>query len=137
MNPPVSIVPLVQVTFFSQVMRSQKPVQVLMKEYYSLSQSAQQKFHAAKKKLAAENQSPSEASKAAAKAVRGGGDSGTPIWLPMPRCMCDENPALKKKSDNKYCGCFVPRLAFIIDYMLSLLQVGRLPAVAVHRHCRF
>ena len=38
--------------------------------------------------------------------------------------MCDENPGLKKKADSKYCGCFVPRLAFIIDYMLSLLQIN-------------
>ena len=39
---------LVQVSFFSQVMRSQKPILVLMKEYYNLSQSAQHSYHAAK-----------------------------------------------------------------------------------------
>ena len=106
-------------------MRSQKPILVLMKEYYNLSQSAQQSFHAAKQKLAKRTRSPSRDAKAAAKAkISGNNADGTPIWLPMPKCMCDENPALKKKSDNKYCGCFVPRLAFIIDYMLSLLQIN-------------
>ena len=124
-------------------MRSQKPILVLMKEYYNLSQSAQYSYHAAKQSLARRTKSPSHQAKAAAKAKLSGSDSdGTPLWLPMPRCMCDENPALKKKSDNKvgrcvsccfmfikctyfqYCGCFVPRLAFIIDYMLSLLQIN-------------
>ena len=96
-----------------------------MKEYYNLSQSAQQSFHEAKKKIAKQTKSPSRDAKAAAKAkISGNNADGTPIWLPMPKCMCDENPALKKKSDNKYCGCFVPRLAFIIDYMLSLLQIN-------------
>ena len=113
-----------QVSFFSQVMRSQKPILVLMKEYYNLSQSAQQSYHAAKKKLARNTRSPSKDEKALAKKRLAKKDSdSTPIWLPMPKCMCDDNPVLKKKSDQKYCGCFVPRLAFIIDYMLSLLGI--------------
>ena len=114
-----------QVSFFSQVMRSQKPILVLMKEYYNLSQSAQQSYHAAKKKLARSTRSPSKDEKALAKKrlAKTSGSDSTPIWLPMPKCMCDDNPVLKKKSDQKYCGCFVPRLAFIIDYMLSLLGI--------------
>ena len=112
-------------SFFSQVMRSQKPILVLMKEYYNLSQSAQQSYHAAKKKLARSTRSPSKDEKALAKKrlAKTSGSDSTPIWLPMPKCMCDDNPVLKKKSDQKYCGCFVPRLAFIIDYMLSLLGI--------------
>ena len=76
-------------------MRSEKPILVLMKEYYNLSQSAQQSFHAAKQKLAKTNPTPSKA-----KAV-GSSSESQPIWLPMPKCMCEDNPALKKKSDNK------------------------------------
>ena len=90
--------PLTQVSFFNQVMRSEKPILVLMKEYYNLSQSAQQSFHAAKKKLAKTKKTGSTGGGGGAGA---GTSDGTPLWLPMPQCMCDENPALKKKSDNK------------------------------------
>ena len=83
-----------QVSFFSQVMRSEKPILVLMKEYYNLSQSAQQRFHSAKQKLA-------KTTKPAISAGGGGSSEKTPRWLPMPPCMCEDNPALKKKSDNK------------------------------------
>ena len=85
-------------SFFNQVMRSEKPILVLMKEYYNLSQSAQQSFHAAKKKLAKTNKT---ASTGGGGGGGGGATDGTPLWIPMPKCMCDENPALKKKSDNK------------------------------------
>ena len=79
-------------------MRSEKPILVLMKEYYNLSQSAQHSFHAAKKKLA---KTAKTASTGGAGGAGGGTADGTPLWLPMPPCMCDDNPALKKKSDNK------------------------------------
>ena len=79
-------------------MRSEKPILVLMKEYYNLSQSAQQSFHAAKKKLA---KTAKTGSTGGGGGGGGGSTDGTPLWLPMPKCMCDENPALKKKSDNK------------------------------------
>ena len=68
-----------------------------MKEYYNLSQSAQQSFHTAKQKLARTNKTAISAGGGGS----GGGSEGTPMWLPMPQCMCDDNPALKKKSDNK------------------------------------
>ena len=87
-----------QVSFFNQVMRSEKPILVLMKEYYNLSQSAQHSFHAAKKKLA---KTAKAVSTGGGGGGGGGGTEGTPLWLPMPKCMCDDNPALKKKSDNK------------------------------------
>ena len=83
-------------------MRSQKPILVLMKEYYNLSQSAQQSYHAAKQSLVRRSKSPLHHAKVVAKAKISGKDSdGTPIWLPMPKCICEDNPALKSKSDNK------------------------------------
>ena len=97
----------VQVSFFSQVMRSQKPILVLMKEYYNLSQSAQHSYHAAKQTLARRqaDRSPDQRQAKAAAKLKGQDSDGTPLWLPMPKCMCDENPALKKKSDNKVRLC--------------------------------
>ena len=51
--------------------------------------------------------------------VEGG---GSPMWLPMPPCMCEDNPALKRKADNKYCGCFVPRYSGIIQYFKGIVS---------------
>lgn len=85
---------IVQVSFFNQVMRSEKPILVLMKEYYNLSHSAHHSFQAAKQKLA-------NTKKTAGSVAAVASSEGTPLWLPMSRCMCDDNPALKTKSDNK------------------------------------
>ena len=71
-----------------------------MKEYYNLSQSAQASFKEAKNQLASRSKSPFNRAKNKAKHKMSEND-GTPLWLPMPKCICDENPALKKKSDNK------------------------------------
>ena len=108
---------LVQVSFFSQVMRSQKPILVLMKEYYNLSQSAQHSYHAAKQTLARRqaDRSPDQRQAKAAAKLKGQDPDGTPLWLPMPKCMCDENPALKKKSDRK-----VRMLSAVVKLCLKL-----------------
>ena len=54
---------------------------------------------------------------------RGRDKADTPLWLQLPPCLCDLSPGLAAKSDNKYCGCFVPRLALALDHILQLLGV--------------
>ena len=66
-----------------------------MKEYYNLSQSAQLSYKAAKKNIDKRRASHR------VKNSSGSDSEATPLLLPMPKCMCDDNPALKNKSDNK------------------------------------